>query len=67
MVNTVNTLILLVSLASFRGRGSRSLSRAEDRLRHTGDMFASSESLDKTRDTGRRKKIRFNPYHEFSD
>ena len=59
-----------VSLASFRGqgaRGSRSLTRAEDRrLRHSGVMFASMESLDKV-DTGRKRKIRFNPYHEFSD
>ena len=67
-----------VSLASFRGqgaRGSRSLTRVEDgrmtraedrRLRHSGVMFASMESLDKV-DTGRKRKIRFNPYHEFSD
>ena len=65
MVHTLNTLLLLVSLDTFRGRGSRSLTRVEAR----GDrdvMFASTESLNKT-DTGRRRKIRFNPYNEFSE
>ena len=55
----------MVSLDTFRGRGSRSLTRVEAR----GDrdvMFASTESLNKT-DTGRRRKIRFNPYNEFSE
>lgn len=67
MVHRLNTLLLLVSLDTFRGRGSRSLTRLEDRrVREAGGMLASTESLNKA-DTGRRRKIRFNPYNEFSD
>ena len=55
----------MVSLDTFRG--SRSLTRVEDRrVREAGGRMASTESLDMV-DTGRRRKIRFNPYNEFSD
>ena len=65
MVHTPNTLLLLVSLDTFRG--SRSLTRMEDRrVREAGGRMASTESLNMV-DTGRRRKIRFNPYNEFSD